>query len=474
MSFHGIQTNQGNNYFSQITNLEARGNIEKLAKEFSMTPDAVLVALFSLMTLAQQNKGSATPIASERVKVDPELEQLADELMRETAHEREVPKSRATSAKVSAVATLVTPPSDIQLERMADELILETKRATLYEPRLHLSDFVRMDESTALSTINFICHTKKGASSPQLDGMYRFFTQAPQRFSKFLELGPANEQFDVFLMTANSDLQQRSPNLNQFGTFKDAFFEFAFSHERFEFVQIQNNGISSSLLSEMLNFEAKIKSDTLIATLESFKEKKGASYQKWIQLNTSGSSSLNERANFERWLAADDRKTRYAKSGTFELGQINLIHRDLTRGEKGITSPGSFRSDTVRIGGAGATGLPPPGSKVQEMMASYENWLTRELRLCSEGNKSIILTSAQAYQRLVAIHPFENGNGRVSRLIMNQVLEKMGIPPSVLGNDVLDAVFTLQPKKPGHEGEAFVRKVFQGVQQSAELIYGSK
>ena len=108
------------------------------------------------------------------------------------------------------------------------------------------------------------------------------------------------------------------------------------------------------------------------------------------------------------------------------------------------------------------------------MMVSYESWLMGELTKCRDGKKSIILTSAQAYQRLVAIHPFENGNGRASRLIMNHVLESQGVPPSLLGNDVLDAVFTLKPKKSCHENEAFVRKVFQGVQKSAELIDSSK
>ncbi|CRX37662.1 Fic family protein [Estrella lausannensis] len=473
MSFQGIQENQGS-YFSQINDPEARANIEKLAKQCSATPDAVLVMLFSLMTIAKQDKAPVTPLASERVKVDLELERLADELMMETASERQIPKMRATSSKVSAVATLVTPPRDIELERLADELMLETNRPTLYDPRLNLSDFTRLEESNALSAINFLCHTKRGVSSKQLQGMYQFFTQEPKRFNKLLELGSPNQQFDLFLMAAEDDLQQRSPTLNQFVVFKESFFEFAFSEQRFEWVQIQNNEISSTLISEMLEFEAKIKSETLIEDLESFKQEKGDLYRKWIELNTAGSSSLKKSEALERWLAADARKTTYAKNGSFELFHINLIHRDLTRGEEGIQKPGVFRSGTVRIGGAGATALPPPGSKVLSMMNAYENWLMKELAMCSEGKKSIILTSAQAYQRLVALHPFENGNGRVSRLVMNQVLEKMGIPPSVLGNDVLDAVFTLQPKKPRHEGEAFVRKVFQGVKQSAELIYGSK
>ena len=39
--------------------------------------------------------------------------------------------------------------------------------------------------------------------------------------------------------------------------------------------------------------------------------------------------------------------------------------------------------------------------------------------------------AAQVYQRFVSIHPFEEGNGRTSRLLMDWVLQRAGYPPLI-------------------------------------------
>jgi hypothetical protein len=40
--------------------------------------------------------------------------------------------------------------------------------------------------------------------------------------------------------------------------------------------------------------------------------------------------------------------------------------------------------------------------------------------------------AAQFYQRFISIHPFANGNGRTSRLLLNYVLQSHGLPPATL------------------------------------------
>jgi len=131
-----------------------------------------------------------------------------------------------------------------------------------------------------------------------------------------------------------------------------------------------------------------------------------------------------------------------------------------------VPHPGELREGIARS--SISTEVYPPSPFLEGMTHHYEEWLNREIEQCYKGNKSIILTAAQAYQRLVTIHPFENGNGRISRMMMDYALERFGLPPAVLGKNVLDAVYTLKPKQ---IGEVFVRKVFEGVKRSHEMVY---
>ena len=49
--------------------------------------------------------------------------------------------------------------------------------------------------------------------------------------------------------------------------------------------------------------------------------------------------------------------------------------------------------------------------------------------LTSIGAKGVPATSFDAHFRLVAIHPFMDGNGRAARLLMNLLLLRGGYPP---------------------------------------------
>lgn len=62
-------------------------------------------------------------------------------------------------------------------------------------------------------------------------------------------------------------------------------------------------------------------------------------------------------------------------------------------------------------------------------MAEFVIWLRQEL-----DNPSLSLASllAQLHQRFIGIHPFDDGNGRVVRLLMNYVLLRIGLLPIVI------------------------------------------
>lgn len=60
-------------------------------------------------------------------------------------------------------------------------------------------------------------------------------------------------------------------------------------------------------------------------------------------------------------------------------------------------------------------------------MTEWAEWLAAE-----EAASHPVALAALAHQRLVAIHPFVDGNGRTARLIMNLILMRTGTPPTVI------------------------------------------
>ncbi len=86
---------------------------------------------------------------------------------------------------------------------------------------------------------------------------------------------------------------------------------------------------------------------------------------------------------------------------------------------------GSYRKTPVRITGAPFT--PPEPWQVNGLMAEWSDWVKNVA-----GSMHPILLAAQAHHRLVAIHPFIDGNGRTARLAMNLLLMRSGYPPTVI------------------------------------------
>lgn len=80
---------------------------------------------------------------------------------------------------------------------------------------------------------------------------------------------------------------------------------------------------------------------------------------------------------------------------------------------------GRYATAQRRILGS-ATILPGP-HKIPVLMADFGAWLA-----ASHASPE---TAFEAHFRLVAIHPFADGNGRTARLLMNLVLLRAGYPP---------------------------------------------
>jgi len=86
---------------------------------------------------------------------------------------------------------------------------------------------------------------------------------------------------------------------------------------------------------------------------------------------------------------------------------------------------GQYRRTQVRI--AGAQHIPPESWEIPQQMQAWENWLRQ-----AESELHPVALAAQAHHKLVAIHPFIDGNGRTARLVMNLILFRYRYPPTVI------------------------------------------
>jgi Fic family protein len=98
---------------------------------------------------------------------------------------------------------------------------------------------------------------------------------------------------------------------------------------------------------------------------------------------------------------------------------------------------------------AGRHGFPSP-AEVPALMGDFAAWL-RAAPVTPE-------TAFTAHRRLVDIHPFNDGNGRTARLLMNLVLIRGGYPPvAVRPEDRLAYIRALQQAQAGQGDATFNR-----------------
>ena len=109
------------------------------------------------------------------------------------------------------------------------------------------------------------------------------------------------------------------------------------------------------------------------------------------------------------------------------LKTITVLHQLVT--EKILDYPGEFRRVMVHI--RGAVMMPPHPSQVPTLMQEWVQWVNGE-----ESRQYDPVTRATiAHHGFEAVHPFEDGNGRVGRLLLNMLLMQEGYPPALLLRD---------------------------------------
>ena len=88
---------------------------------------------------------------------------------------------------------------------------------------------------------------------------------------------------------------------------------------------------------------------------------------------------------------------------------------------------GRYRTSQVYI--SGSSHVPPEAGAVPHLMADMIGDIQKKI---GKGTEHPVWLAADAHYQLAKIHPFIDGNGRVSRLLMNLILIQQGYAPAVI------------------------------------------
>lgn len=106
------------------------------------------------------------------------------------------------------------------------------------------------------------------------------------------------------------------------------------------------------------------------------------------------------------------------------LGTVDPTRGDLRRGNVFIVGASSF----------------PNAQKVPALVAALAGELRERMPVATTLREQLEL-AFEAHQRLVSIHPFNDGNGRTSRLLMNYVQRYYGQPITIVFREDRQAYF---------------------------------
>jgi Fic family protein len=176
---------------------------------------------------------------------------------------------------------------------------------------------------------------------------------------------------------------------------------------------------------------------------------------------TIGGKSLKEHLEVIGHEQAIDYIESFAGAGAvIDEWEIRQIHSLILR-RIDPEMAGRFRQLDVKA--AGTDYVYPPHYQVQELMTSFVQWLNSQEAL----DLHPIVYASVAHLRLVTIHPFQDGNGRLARLLMNLLLIRRGFSIAVIPiqqrAQYIDAIVEAQQ---GRGTEALIDLVANAAQEA--------
>ncbi len=181
---------------------------------------------------------------------------------------------------------------------------------------------------------------------------------------------------------------------------------------------------------------------------------------------TIGGKSLNEHLEAVNHSHAIDFIKEIAQN-IEPINERNLlqIHSLILQGIDNANA-GKYRNVQVLI--SGAKHVPPQPFLVAKQMEDLFIWYNE-----NKDHLHPVELSAEMHERLVTIHPFIDGNGRTSRLLMNLILIQNGFPIAILKGDAenrLKYYNALETAQTENDKQPFLDLIAENVRETMERI----
>ncbi|XP_014259522.1 adenosine monophosphate-protein transferase FICD homolog isoform X2 [Cimex lectularius] len=150
--------------------------------------------------------------------------------------------------------------------------------------------------------------------------------------------------------------------------------------------------------------------------------------------------------------------------GRLTIEDILELHKRVL-GFADPTEGGAFRRTQVFVGDH----VPPAPSSIPPLMSEFKEWLNSWKSMTLHP----VRYAALAHYKLVHIHPFHDGNGRTSRLLMNMILMNAGYPPVIILKQ--DRLRYYQVLEAANEGDVrpFMRFIAECTERTLDLFLWS-
>uniref|UniRef100_A0A1B6DIV6 Protein adenylyltransferase Fic n=1 Tax=Clastoptera arizonana TaxID=38151 RepID=A0A1B6DIV6_9HEMI len=156
--------------------------------------------------------------------------------------------------------------------------------------------------------------------------------------------------------------------------------------------------------------------------------------------------------------------TLISRLGGITVEDILEIHRRVL----GFVDPfdsGTFRRTQVFVGGH----IPPRPRNIPPLMEQFAEWLNSDSALRLHP----VQFAALAHYKLVHIHPFTDGNGRTSRLLMNMILMQAGFPPVIILKQNRHRYYRMLEIANEGDVRPFIRFIAECTEQTLDLFLWS-
>ena len=181
---------------------------------------------------------------------------------------------------------------------------------------------------------------------------------------------------------------------------------------------------------------------------------------------TIGGKSLQEHLEaINHTHAIDYIKTLVQDTTSFTETALLNIHKLILQSIDNANA-GTYRKVQVMI--SGAKHVPPQPYLVAKQMEDFFIWYN--------ANKTTlhpVVLSAGLHEKLVTVHPFIDGNGRTSRLLMNLVLLQHGYPIAILKGDAqsrLQYYAALEAAQTNNNTQPFLLLIANNVKETLQRI----